>query len=58
MKLGLIGYPLGHSWSPAIHRFFLKEDCYKKYELKEEDLESFLRDTDLDGFNVTIPYKQ
>ena len=58
MKLGLIGYPLGHSWSPQIHSFFLKEDCYDLYELKEEELEEFFRNTDLDGFNVTIPYKQ
>ena len=58
MKLGLIGYPLGHSWSPAIHRFFLKQDCYRKYELKEEELEAFVRSSDLDGYNVTIPYKQ
>ena len=58
MKLGLIGYPLGHSWSPNIHAFFLKEDCYRLYELKEEDLPSFFASTDLDGFNVTIPYKQ
>ena len=58
MKLGLIGYPLGHSWSPNIHAFFLKEDCYRLYELKEEDLPSFFASNDLDGFNVTIPYKQ
>ena len=58
MKLGLIGYPLGHSWSRAIHAYFLKEDCYRNYELKEEALEPFLKNTDLSGFNVTIPYKQ
>ena len=58
MKLGLIGFPLGHSWSPKIHEFFLKEDCYQLYELKEEDLPSLCASCDLDGFNVTIPYKQ
>ena len=58
MKLGLIGYPLGHSWSPKIHEFFLGEDCYQLVELKEEDLPSFFASNDLDGFNVTIPYKQ
>ena len=58
MKLGLIGNPLGHSWSPEIHAFFLKEECYTLHEIPEEEVESFFRTTDLDGFNVTIPYKQ
>ena len=58
MKLGLIGYPLGHSWSPAIHRFLLKEDCYTLQETPAEELQHFFETTDLDGFNVTIPHKQ
>lgn len=58
MKLGLIGYPLGHSWSPAIHRYLLKEDCYALQETPAEELQHFFETTDLDGFNVTIPHKQ
>ncbi len=58
MKIGLIGYPLGHSWSKEIHAFLLGEDCYTLHECRPEDLETFFRTTDLDGFNVTIPYKQ
>lgn len=58
MKLGLIGYPLGHSWSPEIHSFFLKQDCYSLIELKEEELGPFLEKKEFDGLNVTIPYKQ
>ena len=57
-KLGLIGYPLGHSWSPEIHAFFLKEPCYGLYEVPNGKLMEFFRMTDLMGFNVTIPYKQ
>ena len=56
MKLGLIGHPLSHSWSPQIHRFFLGE-AYELIDLKPEELETFLKDRDFDGVNVTIPYK-
>ena len=58
MKLGLIGYPLGHSWSPAIHQYLLNEDCYVLQETPAENLQHFFETTDLDGFNVTIPHKQ
>ncbi len=58
MKLGLIGYPLGHSWSPEIHSFFLKQNCYSLIELKEDELGPFLEKKEFDGLNVTIPYKQ
>ena len=57
MKLGLIGYPLGHSWSKLIHDFMIGCD-YQMYELKPEELEGFLKAKDFDGLNVTIPYKQ
>ena len=57
MKLGLIGYPLGHSWSKPIHDFMIGCD-YQMYELKPEELEGFLKAKDFDGLNVTIPYKQ
>lgn len=58
MKLGLIGYPLGHSWSPDIHGILVPESTYEKWELKEEELEGFLERRDFDGINVTIPYKE
>lgn len=57
MKLGLIGYPLGHSWSKPIHDFMIGGD-YQMYELPPEKLEEFIRSRDFDGLNVTIPYKQ
>ncbi len=58
MRLGLIGYPLGHSWSPAIHSYFLKEDCYELWQLEESQLDTFFAERNFDGINVTIPYKQ
>lgn len=57
MKLGLIGYPLGHSWSKPIHDFMIGSD-YQMFELKPEELADFMTKKDFDGLNVTIPYKQ
>ena len=57
MRYGLIGYPLGHSYSPEIHRFLLNED-YKLCPLKPEEVAPFLAKRDFLGLNVTIPYKQ
>ncbi len=57
MRLGLIGYPLGHSWSPEIHKYLIGAD-YELWEIKPEELEAFFAKKDFDGINVTIPYKQ
>lgn len=57
MKLGLIGHPLGHSWSPEIHAFMIHE-AYQKWDLAEEEFVSFMQKRDFDGINVTIPYKE
>lgn len=56
MKFGLIGYPLGHSWSKEIHSHFIN-DPYEMYEIKEDALDAFFEKKDFDGINVTIPYK-
>jgi len=55
-RFGLIGRALSHSFSPAIHAE-LGDYEYKLYPMEPGELESFLRTTDCDGFNVTIPYK-
>ena len=56
-RLGLIGNSLGHSWSPEIHRFFIKQD-YNLFPLQEDELDAFLKAKEFDGLNVTIPYKE
>ena len=56
-KLGLIGEKLGHSFSPAIHTKLGTPD-YSLFELKPEELETFLERGEFDGLNVTIPYKK
>lgn len=57
MKYGLIGCPLGHSWSPEIHDLLIHEP-YEKKELQEDELEGFLKERNFQGINVTIPYKE
>ena len=56
-RFGLIGGVLGHSFSPQIHAL-LGDYEYKLYELRREELADFFKNSGLDGFNVTIPYKQ
>lgn len=67
MKLlsGLIGYPAKHSLSPWIHERFMAhaniDGSYQIYETQPEDLTDTitgLRNKRLDGFNVTVPFKQ
>lgn len=66
LKLGLIGYPLGHSASPWIHKTFLNrvglEGSYDKYEIKpgatfEKEVLK-LKESGIVGFNVTVPHKE
>lgn len=54
---GLLGRKLSHSLSVPIHNALGNMD-YKLFELDESELEAFLRQLDLGGVNVTIPYKQ
>ena len=65
MKLyGLLGYPLGHSFSAKYFaEKFAKEgidDTYKNFEFAEvaDAVAYLLQQDDLQGFNVTIPHKQ
>jgi shikimate dehydrogenase len=69
-RLGLIGYPLGHSLSPRLHRVALAachlDGDYRLYPIPPgtERLDQLhtlleqLRQDELHGLNVTIPLKQ
>jgi shikimate dehydrogenase len=67
-KLGLIGYPLGHSLSPIIHKTALAacglEGSYSLYPTQPGDrqglkkLLALVRNGEIAGLNVTIPHKQ
>jgi shikimate dehydrogenase len=60
-KFGLIGHPVGHSLSAAMHGKVFEElglpHTYEAFDVLPENLEEFVRNTDLDGANVTIPHK-
>jgi len=63
-KYGIIGYPLGHSFSPGFFNEKFKNEgidaVYERYELSQIDLlpEIIASNPELCGLNVTIPYKQ
>lgn len=63
-KFGLIGCPLGHSWSK---RWFdatfaqqgLNDCCFNLYELPNlNNFRDWVEHEELKGFSVTIPYKE
>ena len=56
-RFGLLGEKLGHSFSPQIHAL-LADYEYRLIEIAPREVESFLRNGDFDGLNVTIPYKK
>jgi shikimate dehydrogenase len=67
-NLGLIGYPLGHSLSPKIHRAALNscglEGDYSLFPIHPDDQQGLkdllirVRSGEIAGLNVTIPHKQ
>ena len=57
MEYGLIGYPLKHSFSKEIHSL-ISNYQYEINELKENELDFFMKEKNFKGINVTIPYKQ
>lgn len=67
-RLGLIGFPLGHSLSPKIHAAALKacglQGDYSLFPIPPENTQALkklltrVRAGELHGLNVTIPHKQ
>ena len=63
-KFCVIGNPIDHSLSPKLHNFWLKKNkidaIYEKKLLDEKEIPKIiesLRKTELNGINVTIPFK-
>ena len=64
-KFGIIGNPIKHSLSPVLHNYWFKK--YKidaNYSIIETTIKNLpdiikkIKDKDLSGINVTLPYKQ
>lgn len=68
ISLGLIGYPLAHSFSPIIHRaaldYYGLEGSYSLFPIVPNDLLGLssllnrIRSSKITGVNITIPHKQ
>ena len=56
MKFGLLGRTLGHSFSPRIHSA-LGNTNYELFEREPSQLQEVFADPELQGINITIPYK-
>lgn len=61
----VIGWPVEHSRSPTVHRYWLKqyglEGTYEKEAVRPEELEGFLGSLARKGYagaNVTLPHKE
>jgi len=64
-RYAVVGFPVGHSWSPFIHGMFAKQTAqnmtYARLEVAPEKLGSALEeffDAGGKGMNVTVPHKQ
>ena len=53
---GLLGRTLGHTYSPMIHSA-LGNPQYTTFEVEPTDVQAFFQRPDLQGLNITIPYK-
>ena len=64
-KYFVIGNPIEHSLSPQIHEYWMKKNnlnaLYKKQKLSNVDLPDYIlkiKNKEIDGINVTVPFKK
>ena len=64
-KYGIIGNPIRHSLSPVLHNYWFKkyglDADYSILEISDKEIGNVvqkIKNKDLDGINVTLPYKQ
>ncbi|HET9390445.1 MAG TPA: shikimate dehydrogenase [Steroidobacteraceae bacterium] len=63
-RYGVVGHPIGHSWSPFIHGLFARDTgqamSYRLFDFRPRELEPRVRDFFTLGglgLNVTLPHK-
>jgi shikimate dehydrogenase len=63
-KFGIIGNPIKHSLSPVLHNYWFEKykinANYSLLNIAEDELSNVvnkIRDKDIEGINVTLPYK-
>jgi len=61
----VIGNPIGHSLSPKLHNYWIKQNnidaVYDKKQLEENEIEKIINEVKKDkihGINVTVPFKK
>ena len=64
-KFLVIGNPIEHSLSPKLHNYWIKKNnldaIYGKLETYDNDLSELcksIKNGDLEGLNVTVPFKK
>lgn len=61
-RFGVVGWPLDYSLSPAMHNAALAHfgfnAIYRALKISPEEWPLFAQNVALEGFNVTIPYKE
>ena len=64
-KYIVIGNPIEHSLSPKLHNHWIKQNninaVYEKKLVKKDEIEKFikkLKNKEIDGINVTVPFKK
>ena len=64
-KFLVVGNPIDHSLSPALHNYWIKSNAidaiYEKQKLNEDELEQLIlqvKEKKINGVNVTVPFKK
>ena len=64
-KFGIIGNPVSHSLSPVMHNYWFKKYKinaeYELFDIAENEIQNVItkiKDKNIKGINVTLPYKQ
>jgi shikimate dehydrogenase len=64
-KFLVVGNPIDHSLSPALHNYWIKSNAidaiYEKQKLNKDELEQLIlqvKEKKINGINVTVPFKK